>query len=53
MKVRVIKIPVRYNGKTYREGETFDMAEKYFDENIVEKVQEVKKENKQKLEGDK
>lgn len=53
MKVEVIKIPVRYNGKTHRSGEIFDMAEKYFDETIVKKVQEAKKENKQKLEGDK
>lgn len=51
MKVRVLKIPVRYSGKTYREGETFEMAEKYFDESIVEKVTETKKESKQKQEG--
>lgn len=43
MKVQVIKIPVRYNGKTYQEGETFEMAEKYFDEALVEKVKETKK----------
>lgn len=43
MKVQVIKTPVRYNGQTYREGESFEMAEKYFDENIVTKVEEPKK----------
>lgn len=38
MKVKVKKVRVRYNGKTYKKGETFDMAEKYFNEAIVEKV---------------
>ena len=53
MKVKVIKFPVRYNGKTYRSGETFDMVEKYIDEKLVEKVIEPKKADKQKQEGDK
>lgn len=38
MKVQVNKIPIRYNGKTYRTGETFDMAEKYIDDSLVTKV---------------
>lgn len=29
MKVEVIKIPVRYNSKTYVAGESFDIDEKY------------------------
>lgn len=52
MKVKVKNIPVRYNKKTYRVGETFEMAEKYFDENLVERVLEAKKVDKQKREGD-
>ncbi|WP_157764808.1 hypothetical protein [Solibacillus sp. R5-41] len=52
MKVRVKKVPVRYNGKSYQPDETFDMAEKYFDENLVEKVSEQRKDSKQKQEGD-
>jgi hypothetical protein len=47
VRVRVNKIPVRYNGKTYRKGETFDMAEKYFNESLVSKVKESKKQDKE------
>jgi hypothetical protein len=38
MKVKVKTIPVRYNGKTYQPEETFEMAEKYVNEEIVEKL---------------
>lgn len=53
MKVKVKKVPVRYNGKTYKKDETFDMAEKYFNEAIVEKVaSEKKQEDKGKTPGE-
>ena len=41
-KVKVINIPVRHEGKTYQAGETFDIAEKYIDENLVTKEPEKK-----------
>lgn len=46
MKVQVKNIPVRYSGKTYQPGETFDMAEKYYNENLVSKVKDSKKQDK-------
>jgi hypothetical protein len=46
MKVQVKNIPVRYNGKTHQPGETFDMAEKYYNENLVSKVKDSKKQDK-------
>jgi len=46
MKAKVKGIPVRYNGKKYQPGETVEVAEKYFDENLFEKVAEKKQEKK-------
>lgn len=41
-KVKVNKIPVRYNGKTYKAGEEFEMKAEYVKEDLVTVV-EVKK----------
>lgn len=43
MKVKVKAIPVRHENKSYQPGETFDMPEKYIDENLVTKVEETAK----------
>ncbi|WP_164670962.1 hypothetical protein [Virgibacillus doumboii] len=39
MKVSVKQIPVRYDGKSYRAGDTLNIKEKYFDSNIFEEVE--------------
>ncbi|MDQ0269944.1 hypothetical protein [Cytobacillus purgationiresistens] len=46
MIVEVIDVPVRYNGKTYRTGEIFEMEEPHVDENIVKVISKVEKEPK-------
>lgn len=46
MKAKVKDIPVRYLGKKYLKGEIVEVAEKYFDENLFEKVAEKKQEKK-------
>lgn len=39
-RVKVNKIPVRYNGKTYQAGEEFEMKADYVNEDIVTVVTE-------------
>lgn len=46
-RVRVNKIPVRYNGKTYKAGEEFEMRAEYVSPDIVTVVEDKKQtENK-------
>lgn len=45
-RVKVNRIPVRYNGKTYKAGEEFEMRAEYVNENLVSIVAEKKEEKK-------
>lgn len=44
-KVIVKEIPVRYENKTYRKGETFDMKVEHVNDSLVTVVDEPKKKN--------
>lgn len=41
LRVKVIKTPVRYGEKTYRQGEELEINEKYLDKKIFEFIEEV------------
>lgn len=43
-KVEVIKVPVRYKGKTYSKGESFEMEDDHVNEELVEVTGDIKKE---------
>lgn len=45
MIVKVKDIPVRYNGKTYKTGEDFEMDKKHFNEKLVDLIEDDKAEN--------
>lgn len=40
MIVKVLKIPVRYQGVTYPAGQVFEMGEEYYNKKLVEEVED-------------
>lgn len=42
-KVEVINVPVRYNGVTYKQGESFEMEDKHVTETLLKVTGDVKK----------
>ncbi|MEK3974739.1 hypothetical protein [Psychrobacillus sp. FSL K6-1267] len=43
--VEVLKVPVRYKGETYKKGDSFEMDDDHFNEELVKVTGEVKQED--------
>ncbi|WP_180962587.1 hypothetical protein [Salimicrobium jeotgali] len=52
MKVKVKDIPVRYDDKRYTAGDTLDIKQDYFDDNLFEEVNDGKARAKSKKEDE-